>query len=172
MREHSVSVLPEAEHRRVWDRFSADFRFRPSMSPLTWPGIEEPPASTTWSLALLDDDPGYARLDRLTAVVKQGLVSCVGPRGALYALDWQHTSYRFTPTETGGPGQPAWPLSPCPDGDYSILLSEDFRTGSFGHPWEESLCLFGAELLDTVSAQVGQVLGPPIRRSGQAAGTH
>jgi len=172
MREDPVVVLSEAEYRHVWDRFSADFRFQPSMSPLTWPAIAEPLASTTWSLTPLDDDPGHARLDRLTAVVKQGLASCAGPRGTLYALDWQHTSYRFTPAETGGPGQPAWPLSPYPDGDYYVYLSEDFRTGSFGHPWEESLCLFGAELLDSVSAEVGQVLGPPIRRSGQAAGTH
>nr|WP_230688728.1 DUF2716 domain-containing protein [Micromonospora sp. WMMC415] len=50
------------------------------------------------------------------------------------------------------PGRPGWPLSPYPDGDYHIYLSEDFRFGSFGHPWESSLCIFGAELLDAIAA--------------------
>lgn len=103
-------------------------------------------------------------------MVEHALASCVGPQDTLFALDWQHTSYRFAPQGVGGPGQPAWPLSPYPDGDYFIFLSEDFRFGSFGHPWEESICLFGEELLDAASAEVDRVLGPPIRRSGKAVG--
>jgi hypothetical protein len=55
----------------------------------------------------------------------QGLSSCVGQSGTLLALDWQHTSYRFAPQEVGGPGQPAWPLSPYPDGDYFIFALDD-----------------------------------------------
>jgi hypothetical protein len=170
MMEDPVAALPESEYRRVWDRFYEDFNFRPSMSSLKWPSIKEPVASVTWSLTALDDDPGYECLDRLVDVVEQGLASCVGPQGTLLALDWQHTSYRFAPQDVGGPGRPAWPLSPYPDGDYHIYLSEDFRYGSFGHPWEESLCLFGEELLDAVSAEVDKVLGSPIRTSGKAVG--
>ncbi|MGW0549723.1 DUF2716 domain-containing protein [Streptomyces altiplanensis] len=169
MMEVPVAALAEAEYQRVWDRFYEDFIFRPSMSSFMWPAIKEPGASVTWSLAALDDDSSYERLDRLVAVVEQGLSSCVGPTDTLLALDWQHTSYRFAPQEVGGPGQPAWPLSPYPDGDYCIFLAEDFRFGSFGHPWEESLCLFGEELLHVASTEVGKVLGPPIRRSGKAA---
>ncbi|MFI8769394.1 DUF2716 domain-containing protein [Streptomyces sp. NPDC053792] len=165
-----VVALPEAEYRRVWDRFYEDFSFQPSTSPLKWPAIEEPVASVTWSLAALDNGPDDEHLDRLVAVVEQGLSSCAGPSGTLFALDWQHTSYRFAPQEVGGPGQLDWPLSPYPDGDYFIILAEDFRFGSFGHPWEESLCLFGEELLDVAATEVDKVLGPPIRRSGKAVG--
>ncbi|MFD7320375.1 DUF2716 domain-containing protein [Streptomyces sp. NPDC059875] len=168
MMEEPVVALPEAEYRRVWDCFYEEFSFRPSMSSFTWPAIKEPVESATWSLAALDDDPSDERLDRLVEVVQQGLAACVRPQGALFALDWQHTSYRFVPQEVGGPGRPAWPLSPYPDGDYYIYLSEDFRMGSFGHPWEESLCLFGENLLDAVSTEVDKVLGPPIRRAGKA----
>ncbi|GAA1376073.1 DUF2716 domain-containing protein [Streptomyces beijiangensis] len=170
MMEDPVAALPEAEYRRVWDRFYAEFNFQPSMSSLKWPAIQEPVASVTWSLATLPDEPDYERLDRLVEVVELGLASCVGPQDTLFALDWQHTSYRFAPQGVGGPGQPAWPLSPYPDGDYFIFLSEDFHFGSFGHPWEESICLFGEELLDAASADVDEVLGPPIRRSGKAVG--
>ncbi|MDX2702661.1 DUF2716 domain-containing protein [Streptomyces sp. PA03-6a] len=167
--DEPVAALPEAEYRHIWDRFYQEFSFQPSMSSLEWPAIKEPAASITWSLATLPDEPDYERLDRLVEVVQRGLASCVGPQGTLLALDWQHTSYRFTPREVGGPGQPAWPLSPYPDGDYFIYLSEDFSTGSFGHPWEESLCLFGEALLDAVSTEVDKVLGPSIRQAGTAA---
>lgn len=167
-----VVELLEAEYRRVWDRFYDEFEFRPSTSSLKWPAIKEPVASVTWSLAALDDDtPEHGRLNRLVEVVEQGLTSSIGPSGTLLALDWQHTSYRFAPQDVGDPGQLAWPLSPYPDGDYYVYLSEDFRTGSFGHPWEGSLCLFGQELLDAASAEVEKLLGRPIRRSGRAVGT-
>ncbi|WP_329613934.1 DUF2716 domain-containing protein [Streptomyces brevispora] len=161
-----VVELPDDEYRRIWDRFYDEFDFHPSVS--RWPAIKEPAVSVTWSLFALDDDPNYERLDRLVEVVEQGLSSCTAPNEMLLALDWQHTSYRFAPREVGGHGQEGWPLSPYPDGDYYIYLSEDFRTGSFGHPWEESLCLFGEDLLHTTSAELNKVLGQPIRRSGRA----
>ncbi|MFE5023139.1 DUF2716 domain-containing protein [Streptomyces sp. NPDC056656] len=101
-----VAAVPEAAYRRVWDRFYAEFSFQPSVSPLKRPDIKEPAASATWSLATLPDEPDYERADRVVEVVRQGLASCVGsPQGTLFALDWQHTSYRFIPKELGGPGQ-------------------------------------------------------------------
>ncbi|MFF3969750.1 DUF2716 domain-containing protein [Streptomyces rubiginosohelvolus] len=169
--ESPVVELVEAEYRRVWDRFYDEFMFQPSTSSLEWPAIKEPAASVTWSLAALDDDSDHERLDRLVDVVEQGLTSCLGSKATLLALDWQHTAYRFAPQSVGGPGQPAWPLSPYPDGDYYIYLSEGFRTGSFGHPWEGSLCLFGEEFLDATSTEAAKLLGRPIRRSGRAVGT-
>ncbi|MEI5102856.1 DUF2716 domain-containing protein [Streptomyces sp. PmtG] len=168
MTDEPVVELPEGEYRPVWDRFYAEFAFRPSVYAARWPGIKEPAASVTWSLAALDDDPGHERLDRLVEVVEQGLSACVPSHGRLFALDWQHASFRFSPHLVGGPGQARWPLSPYPDGDYYIYLTEDFLLGSFGHPWEHSLCLFGQALLDTVAAQVDEILGVPMRRSGRA----
>ncbi|MCE0446658.1 DUF2716 domain-containing protein [Streptomyces tricolor] len=96
--------LPEAGTDASRTCFYTDFGFRPSTNSFTWPSIEEPVGSVTWSLAALDDDPGDERLDRLVAVVRQGLASCVGPQGTLLALDWQHTSYRFAPRGSAVPG--------------------------------------------------------------------
>ncbi|MEU5919165.1 DUF2716 domain-containing protein [Streptomyces sp. NPDC047141] len=164
--EEPVVQLAGAEYRDVWNRFDAEFAFRPTMNSGMWPSIKEPLDSVTWSLARLDDDPRYERLDRLVEVVQEGLAACVPPQGTLFALDWQHASYRFQPHLLRGSQHGGWPLSPFPDGDYFIYLSEDFVTGSFGHPWEYSLCLFGRGLLDSVSARIDDVLGQPIRRSG------
>jgi hypothetical protein len=60
-----------------------------------------------------------------------------------------------------------WPRSPYPDGDYPVLLAEDLHYGSFGHPWEHSLCLFGTRLLKLAAAEVNNILEHVLRRDGQ-----
>ncbi|EME63935.1 DUF2716 domain-containing protein [Amycolatopsis decaplanina] len=152
----SVESLGEAEYRRVWDRFHAEFAFKPSTDRFQWPGIDEPAGSVTWSLSALDDDPGYLLLDRMVSAVRRGLASCADE---LYALDWQHESYRF-PTSAKD-----WPLSPFPDGDYHCYLTPDFALGTFGHPWEYTVCVFGDALVTAVSAELTEILGDPLRRS-------
>ncbi|MFB4279141.1 DUF2716 domain-containing protein [Nonomuraea sp. MTCD27] len=34
-----------------------------------------------------------------------------------------------------------------PNGDYYVFLSEDRTNGTFGHPWEQTLCIFGTSLI-------------------------
>jgi len=51
-----------------------------------------------------------------------------------------------------------------PDGDYHIHLTRDLRLGTFGHPWEETVCVFG-DLLTLIDAELTAALRPPIRRS-------
>lgn len=164
-----VIAMPGAEERRHWDRFYAEFKFRPRNGSSTGPGIKEPIASVTWSLAaLFDGRTGTDNddIDRFIDVVERGLTACTKPDHWLIALDWQHPSHWFLPHHVGGDGQPPWPLTPIPDGDYYIILSEDFDSGSFGHPWEETICVFGQGLVDTVTDQIDALVGPPIRRSG------
>ncbi|MEU5934541.1 DUF2716 domain-containing protein [Micromonospora sp. NPDC047187] len=54
-----------------------------------------------------------------------------------------------------------------PVGDYYIHLAEDFRFGTFGHPWELSLCVFGDDMLDLVESDLHDVLGKVMRRDGR-----
>lgn len=70
---------------------------------------------------------------------------CTAKSQRLYALDWQHEGYWFYP-HGNYPDKGLIPV--FPDGDYYIFLAEDFSFGTFGHPWEESLCIFGQPLLN------------------------
>lgn len=56
-----------------------------------------------------------------------------------------------------------------PNGDYDIFVSQDLRPGTFGHPWEGSLCVWGAELIDAVAARDAAVLTRLRRRDGKPA---
>lgn len=50
-----------------------------------------------------------------------------------------------------------------PDGDYLAFLTPDYTQGTFGHPWEETLCVMGDRLI----ASLGRTLSTwlPIKRS-------
>lgn len=64
----------------------------------------------------------------------------------------------------GGPGRPGWPGSVYPDGDYYLYLDPELRFGTLGHPWEHTLCMFGAPLLAEAEAELTVLLGEPVRR--------
>jgi hypothetical protein len=167
--DRPVVELDGVEQREIWARWHAEFDFRPSIN--MFPGIREPAPSATWSLDTLNDDPGYLKLDRFTVAVEQALATCTPAGKSLLVLDWQHTCYRVRPDLLAGDERPGWPLSPYPDGDYYIYLAEDFSYGSFGHPWEHTVCLFGAGLLAEAGHAVSRVLGRPARCDGRPAKT-
>ena len=51
--------------------------------------------------------------------------------------------------------------------EATVQIAEDLRYGSFGHPSEHSLCLFGAELVATAADEVDSILGRILSRSGR-----
>ncbi|GAA1994167.1 DUF2716 domain-containing protein [Catenulispora subtropica] len=173
MSEAAVQQLTTAESKQVWDRFDNAFTFRPSM--YQFPAITEPTDSITWSLQALEDDPRHRKLDTLVTLIHGALAACTAPGNTLLLLEWQHTSYRLRPDQPptdiflpdAPEASPGWPRSPYPDGDYPILLAEDFTYGTFGHPWEHSLCLFGANLLAAAADEINSLLKHTLRRAGR-----
>ncbi|MFI5906083.1 DUF2716 domain-containing protein [Dactylosporangium sp. NPDC051541] len=162
----AVERLDEREYRRVWARFERQFEFRPGMDSAGWPAIREPADSVTWSLAGLDDDPDYLKLDAMVEAVNDGLWACTGPEETLLILDWHHDCYRIRPHAITAADGPHWPASMMPDGDYSIHLAEDLRYGTFGHPWEYTICVLGAPLLERVAARLDEILVTRVREGG------
>jgi hypothetical protein len=49
-------------------------------------------------------------------------------------------------------------VTPVPDGDYYAFLTEDLTMGTFGHPWEGSLCVFGGPLIERLCPTLDSVL--------------
>ena len=86
----------------------------------------------------------------------------------LIALDWQHPAYRFVPANQALTWQAEWKIPIYPDGDYFAFLSEDYAEGTFGHPWEQTICVFGQELLDAVAADRPTLLRTVVRQHGRS----
>ncbi|MFB7357473.1 DUF2716 domain-containing protein [Streptomyces gardneri] len=174
-----VSMLfDDRDHDSLCDAFKARFAFKPSTT--YYPAIEEPPHSVTWHVGdvtdtrhtygLRRDLPDDHRVARLQDIVERGLRARVRPGEQLYSISWWHQGYRFDPVRVGGTGQPTWPGAACGEGDYYKLLTRDLRMGTFWHPWEESLCVFGADLLAEVEDDLTALLGTVMRRDGRNVG--
>ncbi len=128
------------EYPAIWDRVYTDLKFKPDYHERLKPAITEPRPFITFDLSPISNDEKTGEIDRLFL----DSFRAITPAGSLlFSLDWHHTCYRFDPHAVDGIGPIGW----YPNGDYYLFLSEDFSFGTFGHPWQESLCVFGASLL-------------------------
>ncbi|WP_285565669.1 DUF2716 domain-containing protein [Actinoallomurus iriomotensis] len=160
-------LIRDPEHDAIWNRFEDRYRFMRRND--IFDGITEPSDSVTWHLAACEspDDPLVTEIQE---IVERGLRACAKPGERLYWLDWQHEGARFDPERVGGPGRPRWPGRAYPDADYHVYLTDDLRLGTFGNPREDSLCVFGDELLAEVEEDLTALLGIVLRRGGRNLG--
>lgn len=161
------------EYESFWTPFDDKFGFRPGTQPGSWPAIKEPHGSITFGLAALFDGTGTGEWLRraIDFTVIWALADIVGPDSPLIAMDWQHPCHYFWPHRNRAI-EPSGMLSmnhitPVPDGDYYIFVNEDMSAGTFGHPWEQTLCVFGADLVSKLEAPLAAML--PIVRSKSTA---
>jgi Protein of unknown function (DUF2716) len=159
----------------IWKRIYSRLQFRTGVNPEDWPGILEPGESVTYSISR-----PFQGLGSRQQFVEAGMVlnlatlaafrRCLPRSGYLHAMDWQHPCYEFHPHEKFEAADPlSWEVQPFPDGDYYFFLSPELRFGTFGHPWEQTFCVFGRELMDVFDDDTVPWLGPVVRRNGGAA---
>ncbi|MFG3258964.1 DUF2716 domain-containing protein [Streptomyces sp. NPDC048172] len=162
-------LLSDPEHDGLCEEFENRFAFRPGRD--SCPAVEEPPHSVTWHVGTPDRSEQSERVRRTVQEIVERAARAVTPPGEqLYALSWWHQGYRFDPARVGGTGRPGWPRSFCGDDDYLLLLTSDLRMGTFWHPWEESLCVFGPALLAGTETALTEALGTVMRRGGRNVG--
>ena len=141
--------IPIPDYERYWTPFDAAYSFAPSSADhnegVLRPGIAEPLGSVTFSLTPITQSGAEAMycagVQALNADVLRAFVQVFPEDERLVALDWQHPSYWFRPHAHASRGstphgmEPApWLVSPYPDGDYYIFLTEDLTSGTFGIP--------------------------------------
>lgn len=163
--------LAPHEYDRAWGLFTATFRFRPSIHPQDWPAIVEPIHSVCYDIseAFDHDDPWLRPVRSALNVQTLALLKRVVPQGGfLYAMDW-HVGWRFYPhREFDARDVRSWGVGVLPHGDYTVFLAPDLRNGTFGHPWEGTVCAFGPELLAELREAPPDLLKKVIRRDGTA----
>ncbi|MFD9410124.1 DUF2716 domain-containing protein [Streptomyces sp. NPDC059989] len=146
----------------LWDRLFTGFDFKPSTTSL--PAISDPVPSAVWHLHA-HHRPVPHLPEQIDAIVQRGLLTATEPGEFVYWLDWQHDGYRYDPRRTDLPGRPPRPGDGTyPNGDYYLHLTDDLRLGTFGHPWEQTLTVWGSPLLAAVEAELTELLGEPVRR--------
>jgi hypothetical protein len=159
--------LDEKAYTSIWDRFELTFDFHPSIEPRYWPGIQEPTPSVTYDIGWIYGNPEAETLEaELDEKVIDALRRCVPPSGRVYVLDWQHDCYVVDPHAVSAADLRVPVL---PNGDYYLYLAPDVSFGTFGHPWEQTICVFGAPLLAAMDSNRPRLLSRPVRSRAPAA---
>lgn len=161
------SYLPRDEEDVAWELFRDRFQsFRPSIYPKDWPAVVDPAPSVTFDLSVPENSPGVwsAQFDAINAEAQRCFVK-VQDDPYWIVLDWQHPGYRLNAAAHAETFDAEWPVPVFPNGDYYIFARPDFSTGTFGHPWEKTLCVFGSELVQTLGRTLATWL-PRKRENG------
>lgn len=79
----------------------------------------------------------------------------------------QHAGYRLDVAAHAAAVDSTWRVPMYPDGGYYAFALPDFSEGTFGHPWEQSLCVFGSRLVNTLGETLSSWL-PSIRVDGNS----
>ena len=152
------------DYEQFWAPFDDRFRFRAGINPDAWPAIKEPSGSVTFDLGpVFERADGFsADEDALNDQVLSAMTAVFPADVPLVALDWQHPSYWFWPHRQAADGEP-WRIPPFPDGDYYAIITQDLEQGTFGHPWEQTICVFGSDLTEALVPTLAAWL--PVKRN-------
>ncbi|MDI9896330.1 DUF2716 domain-containing protein [Rhodococcus sp. IEGM 1381] len=152
-----------------WATFISKFGFRAGIKPESWPAIAEPTPSVTFDLAI-DALPTRASAGALFDAINAEALRCFlteFPGDPLFVvLDWQHPGYIFDAEAHANAAEDAeWRVPVYPNGDYYIFGRDGFSEGTFGHPWERTLCVYGPRLVATLGRTLATWL-PTVRTDG------
>jgi hypothetical protein len=132
-----------------WEPFDTKFDFRPSSTP-TGPAIAEPEPSVTIDLGpvFVGPSPTFAAgKAAVNALALLAMTKALPAEERLLVLDWQHLCHWFWPHRHAVANDQRWSVEVFPNGDYYAFLTQDMTEGTFGHPWEQTLCIFGRRLM-------------------------
>ena len=94
---------------------------------------------------------------------------------SIYAFDWNHDCYRFSPDAYTSDGHALEKHSvsrDCnmyypsfyPNGDYHFFVEKDFRFGILGHPWRQEMWVFGEQLIPLIEHYAEEMNWEELRR--------
>lgn len=156
-RVEGAGVWHEMPYDEAWVPFEARFKFKPNFYERTAPVIELADDCLVIDLEPIFRHEGARFAAGEAAINAAALRSFVWLLGddSLTALDWQHTPYRYSPADHVLSSLEYMPIPVFPNGDYYVHMSRGAGWGTFGHPWQQSLTIWGNELIDALGAELG-----------------
>lgn len=161
-----------AEYDEVWDKVYSVLGFKPSCMYRGHSLKVELPFKINmpyivYSIESMNDN----QLDIMDDLIRECLVNCSEINDEWYALDWQHSAFKFNPhikkqmqsvwvenEKYMGGGYNAYFPSFYPDGDYYFFIDTKFENGYLGHPWRQEVWIFGLPLMNEIE-KVAEKLG-------------
>ncbi len=154
----------DQEYDQIWDRVYIDFKFEPSIS--NFPSFQVPHPFITHDVSdYFGDSADSDFYDDLEEKVLGAFKESTLANEYILALDWQHECYWINPRlefEKDEFGE--WTIPIFRNGDYYFFIQKDFKWGYLGHPWEQSITIFGKELIDAFDKNTPRLFGKILRQ--------
>ncbi|HWQ59405.1 MAG TPA: DUF2716 domain-containing protein [Clostridia bacterium] len=150
-------ILENEEYDAVWDKIYDGFAFHPSCDVMAaTPAFRLPMCHKEYRFG-----SSFYFTDAQNELIKSIFASCMGTDDYMYALDWQHTGFRYNPKSPLPMQKRArihderYPFGGYiaefpdfyPNGDYYFFIAKDFSWGYLSHPWQRKLWIFGDALM-------------------------
>lgn len=130
--DYIYELLTEEEYDYIWNYIYKNLNFNPSVKKSVVP-FEINKHHTIYDISRVKDD----EIDNLEVLIPQAFLSCIQKNEFIYALDWQHSGFKYNPRKKlprdnekilwvedsryFGGGYNAYFPSFYPDGDYYFL---------------------------------------------------
>lgn len=156
-------------YEALWDRFDEKFDLRPSGGRPAR-AIRDPSPSVTFDLTRWHSGPEWViAAASIQAEAIEAFATTFADTEVFYVLDWKHPAYELRPVIEFAESEPFdlssnYP-SVYPNGDYYAYLTPDFGEGTFGNPWEPSLCVFGERMIGSLGRSLATWM-PVLRSNG------
>ncbi len=170
------SILDECECTKIWNKIYKDFKFCPCMNTDVIHFEYKMPMDVydiSTSLIWCDNE-------EINEKIRISFIECLKDEPYMYALDWQHTSFRYNPRISDNLEYPVLikyeePIKNehldwegynvyfptfYPDGDYYFFVAKDFSWGYLTHPWLKRVYIFGDSLkehFERIADEIGFV---------------
>lgn len=144
------------DYREAWAPFDERFHFRPDHHDRSGPAIDLPPDGVVIDLSSVFAEEGARFAAGEAAINAAALRAFVWVAGddSLTALDWQHPAYRYSPASHALSQRVDWPVPVFPNGDYFAHFSREVVWGTFGHPWQQTLTVWGEPLVASLGSEL------------------
>ena len=151
----NIAIWREIDYATAWTPFDRKFLFKAGMDESAGPAIQVPAEAVIIDLSPVFAGPRArfaAGEDALNAAAARAFVWLCGDE-ELIALDWQHPAYRYSPARHVL-SDAEWTIPVFPNGDYYGHMTTDLRWGTFGHPWQQWLCIWGTDLVQALAVEL------------------
>jgi hypothetical protein len=148
-------LLSDNETDFVWNKVYELFHFNPSINKGE-KAFDIPCTYVVYDISNLNVES----IEVMDELITKAFVNCTNKNDFMYALDWQHSSFKFNPRNQEeqksmfiqderymGGGYNAYFPTYYPDGDYYFFIAGDFSFGYLGHPWQQKVWVFGKSLI-------------------------
>jgi hypothetical protein len=158
-------LLSKDESAFCWNKISELFHFSPSINKGV-KAFDIPYAYVIYDISNLKEE----NIDVMDELITAVFVNCTNENDYMYALDWNHSSFKFNPRNKEeqksmyiqderymGGGYNAYFPDYYPDGDYYFFIASDFSFGYLGHPWQQKVWVFGEVLISEFEKIVNNI---------------